>query len=85
MGSTGCDGTWPPHAPAGQPVLEGRVARAPRGPDLVVSQSLAEEVCARRARGEGSADIGHDHDLNPLQILDIAAGRATVIPAPPAP
>jgi hypothetical protein len=67
-----------PHKPAGQPALGGRVARAPRGRYLVVPRTVADEILTRRRAGEGSADIGHDLDLDPLQILDVAAGRATI-------
>jgi hypothetical protein len=53
-----------------------------RGAELVVTRKVAEDIVARRAAGEIADYIGKTYGLNPLQVLDAAARRATVLPEP---
>jgi hypothetical protein len=69
--------TWPYGPAATGP---GLIAR---GAELVVYGSVAADINRRREQGEICDYVGKDYGLNPLQVLDIAAGRARVVPDPP--
>lgn len=67
--------------PVPRPVADPDPARRPQ---LAVWWSVAVDICLRRERGELADSIGADYRLHLLEVLDVAAGRCTVVPDPPA-